>query len=257
MSTINEMFTTTETSTAATSNARNLAGTAQLTNVANELVAQCIKGINEDLESYKVDFDASQKDHGAMDTLIGRLANLDAVNIDFLKELTEETLEGMMKSQQSKRSRAKSKVMTIDNYKSMMAGAIAEGLVRMALGKEKSAGGSGRQTTLVVFDDAKLEALKDDQDQLKKELRNVQSKKSILKAKADFTTDDERWQALLVAESQLKAIRDNTTTTLVEVEVDTTKNKLAEVLGDVDIQTLKSADSKELLNKIKQLLEAE
>lgn len=105
----------------------------------------------------------------------------------------------------------------------------------------------------VDFTAEQLEELRENQERLKKELRNVQSKKSIMKSKADFSEDDERWQALLVAEEQLKSIRVSTGRTQV-VKVDETKEKLAEVLADVDPSSLKAGDSKALLAQIKELL---
>ena len=249
---INEMFNATE-NNEKTTNARTLAGTAQLTAVANELVAQCIKKLNDNLEEYREDFEASKHDHNAMDKLLARLIDYDNVDVKFIKELEETTVDGMLKSQQSKRSRAKSKVMTLDNYKNMMAGAIAENLIRKATGKVKSARGARRMSDSVDFTAEQLEELKNDQDRLKKEIRNIQSKKSIMKSKADFSEEDPRWQALLAAEEQLKSIRISTGRTHV-VKVDETKEALAEKLADVDIEHLKAADSKELLAQIKAMI---
>ena len=249
---INEMFNATE-NNEATTNARNLAGTAQLTAVANELVTKCISELNDNLDTYRDEFTASQKDHSVMDALLAKLIDFDTIDVEFIKELDEATVDGMLKSQQSKRSRAKSKAMTMDNYKSMMSGAIAENLIRKATGKVKSAGGARRMSGSVDFTAEQLEELREDQERLKKELRNVQSKKSIMKSKADFSEDDERWQALLVAEEQLKSIRVSTGHTQV-VKVDETKEKLAEVLADVDPSSLKAGDSKALLAQIKELL---
>lgn len=252
MSNINEMFNATE-NNEATSNARNLAGTAQLTSVANELVAQCIKTLNDNLDEYREDFEASKHDHNAMDTLLAKLIDFDTIDVEFIKELDEATVDGMLKSQQSKRSRAKGKVMTMDNYKSMMSGAIAENLIRKATGKVKSAGGARRMSGSVDFTAEQLEALQADQEQLKKELRNVQSKKSIMKSKADFSEEDERWQALLVAEEQLKSIRVSTGRTQV-VKVDETKEKLAEMLSEVDTDHMRTSDVKDMLAQVKALL---
>lgn len=252
MSNINEMFNATE-NNEATSNARNLAGTAQLTSVANELVAQCIKTLNDNLDEYREDFEASKHDHNAMDKLLAKLIDFDTVDVEFIKELDETTVDGMLKSQQSKRSRAKGKVMTMDNYKSMMSGAIAENLIRKATGKVKSAGGARRMSGSVDFTAEQLEALQADQEQLKKELRNVQSKKSIMKSKADFSEEDERWQALLVAEEQLKSIRVTTGGTKV-VKVDETKEKLAEMLSEVDTDHMRTSDVKDMLAQVKALL---
>lgn len=252
MSNINEMFNATE-NNEATSNARNLAGTAQLTSVANELVAKCISELNDNLDTYRDEFAASQKDHSAMDALLAKLIDFDTIDVEFIKELDETVVDGMLKSQQSKRSRAKGKVMTMDNYKSMMSGAIAENLIRKATGKVKSAGGARRMSGSVDFTAEQLEALQADQEQLKKELRNVQSKKSIMKSKADFSEEDERWQALLVAEEQLKSIRVTTGGTKV-VKVDETKEKLAEMLSEVDTDHMRTSDVKDMLAQVKALL---
>ncbi len=249
---INEMFNATETNEA-TANARSLAGTAQLTAVANEYVASTIKVLNDNFEQYREAFEASKKDHSAMDALLAQIIDFDAINVEFIKELDETVVDGMLKSQQSKRSRAKSKAMTMDNYRSMMAGAIAENLIRKATGKVKSAGGARRLSGSVDFSAEQLEALKEDQEQLKKEIRNVQSKKSIMKSKADFSEEDERWQALLVAEEQLKSVRVSTGGTKV-VKVDETKEKLAEMLNEVDTNHMKAADVKDILAQVKALL---
>jgi len=249
---INELFNTETNETTAT-NSRSLAGTAQLTATANELVAECVKKLNDNLDEYNEAFAASRSDHSAMDQLIAQLVDLDAVDVEFIKQLDEETVDGMLKSQQSKRSRAKGKAMTLDNYKSMMSGAIAECLIRKATGKTKSAGGARRMSGSVEFTAEQLEELRADQDRLKKEIRNVQSKKSIMKSKADFSEEDPRWQALLIAEEQLKGIRETTSRATV-VKVDETREKLAEVLADVDPNSLKAGDSKALLAKIKELI---
>ena len=252
MSNINEMFNATE-NNETTANARNLAGTAQLTSVANELAAECIKKLDDNFEEYHEDFEASKHDHSAMDALLAKLIDYDNVDVEFIKELEEATVDGMLKSQQSKRSRAKSKAMTMDNYKSMMTGAIAENLIRKATGKVKSAGGARRMSGSVDFTAEQLEELKEDQERLKKEIRNVQSKKSIMKSKADFSEEDPRWQALLVAEEQLKSIRVSTGRTQV-VKVDETKDALAEKFAEVDLEHLKASESKELLAQIRAMI---
>ena len=252
MSNINEMFNATE-NNETTTNSRSLAGTAQLTSVANELAAECIKKLDDNFEEYHEDFEASKHDHSAMDALLAKLIDYDNVDVEFIKELEEATVDGMLKSQQSKRSRAKSKAMTMDNYKSMMTGAIAENLIRKATGKVKSAGGARRMSGSVDFTAEQLEELKEDQERLKKEIRNVQSKKSIMKSKADFSEEDPRWQALLVAEEQLKSIRVSTGRTHV-VKVDETKDALAEKFAEVDLEHLKASESKELLAQIRAMI---
>ena len=249
---INEMFNTVE-NNETTTNARSLAGTAQLTSVANTLVADCMAKLSEQLDDYKELFMESQKDHNAMDKLLALLIDFDSIDVEFISSLDEQTVDGMLKSQQSKRSRAKNKLMTMDNYKNMMAGAIAENLIRKATGKVKMVAGIRRVSGSLDFTEEELEQLKEDQERLKKEIRNIQSKKSIMKAKEDFTEEDERWKRLLEVEEQLKSLRVSTRATRV-VKVDETKEKLASAFADVDLEHIKAADSKALLAQIKEML---
>ena len=249
---INEMFNTVE-NNETTTNARSLSGTAQLTSVANTLVADCMAKLSEQLDDYKELFMESQKDHNAMDKLLALLIDFDSIDVEFISSLDEQTVDGMLKSQQSKRSRAKNKLMTMDNYKNMMAGAIAENLIRKATGKVKMATGIRRTSGSLDFTEEELEQLKEDQERLKKEIRNIQSKKSIMKAKEDFTEEDEHWKKLLEVEEQLKSLRVSTRATRV-VKVDETKEKLASAFADVDLEHIKAADSKALLAQIKEML---
>lgn len=255
MSNINEMFNESENSEVS-ANSRSLAGTAQLTSIASELVAETIKTLNDNIEDHYEAFEASKSSHSAMDALLTQFIDYSYIDVEFLKKLDEAAIDSMLKSQQSKRSRAKSKAMTLDNYKSMMNGAIAENLIRFATGKVKSAGGARRMAGSVDFTAEQLESLQNDQEQLRKEIRNVQSKKSIMKSKADFSEDDDRWQELLVAEEQLKNIRVSKAITTV-VKVDETKDKLVEALANVDIDHLKAGDSKQLLAEIAKLISSE
>ena len=250
MSNINEMFSAEENGTTAVST-RGLAGTAQLTSVSNNLVASTLITLNGDFAQYKETFEASKADHNSMDKMLSQLINFAEVDVEFLKELPDDVTEGMLKSQQSKRSRSKGKVMTMDNYKAMMSAAIAENLIRTATGKAKSSGGANRQSGTVEFSEERLAELAADQEQLKKELRNVQSKKSIMKTKADFSEEDDRWQALLVAEAQLKGIR------VVRervIKVDDNKNLLESKHEGIDFEHLKADDSKALLAQIAELI---
>ena len=239
----------TENNTAATVSSRGLAGTAQLTAIASELANNIIAEMNEHIEVYADDIKSSQADHNAMDALINKFSTLDAADVDFLKELSEETLDGMLKSQQSKRSRVKGKAMTLDNYRSLMTAAIAENLIRRATGKEKHASGTRRASGSVEYTIEELEKLSIDQEALRKEIRNVQSKKSIMKSKANFSEDDERWIAMCKVEQQLKDMRVSTSEPKV-VEVDTTKNAVNELLAGADLHSMKANDAKALLERI-------
>lgn len=255
MSTLNEMFATDATQEA-TTGSRGLAGTAQLTALSSEITQAIISIVNDNYDEYKDLMLASKTDNNSMDKLINKAYDLTTVDINFLQELSEEVTTGMLKSQQSKRSRSKSKVMTIDNYRTMMTAAIAENLIRLATGKDKASSGSRRLSGSVEYTEEQLLEYETNQELLKKELRNVQSKKSIMKSKADFDETDDRWKALLIAEMQLKERR-VTGGAVHVVQVDSTKDALSTMLETVDVEHLKAADSKELLEQIKHMIAGE
>lgn len=246
---INELF---GTNIETTTNARTLAGTAALTQVASAGAAHAIRRMEADIENYRDRIALSATDSAELDKLIDELKPLvDIESDDPLRFLDEDTVESMLKSQQSKRSRAKGKAMTLDNYKTLMTAAIAEDILRELYNKPKQAGGAKRRGS-VEFTTEQLDALSADQVQLRKEIRNIQSKKSIMKSKADFDESSEAWQQLLTVESTLKGLRVGGRSSTV-VEVDTTKDALADVLEGVDIEHLKAADAKELLARISEL----
>lgn len=250
---INELFGTTATVT--TVNARSLTGTAQLTNLASTVADNIIKAMEADIETYRPRIQESAQDGKAMDELIDELGDINPDEAEFLTELDDHTIDGILKSQQSKRSRAKSKQMTLDNYRTLMTAAIAENIVRIVVGKPKNNAGFRNTTGSVNYTIEQLEALGADQNALRKEIRNIQSKKSIMKSKADFDESDERWQALLKAEQQLKDMRIGGTTQT--IEIDTTKNALIDLFENVDIAKLKSAEAHEMLERIYSLVGAE
>lgn len=233
---------------ATTVGARSLAGTAQLTSIANTIAQDLINKISDETETYGEQFENSKVDHNAMDALINSMTDLSTVETEFLKELDEETLNSMLKSQQSKRSRSKNKTMTLDNYRNLMAGAVSELLIRQVMGKAKSSMGYRRASGSVEYTAEELEMYKNDQDALKREIRNVQSKKSIMKSKVDFTEADERWGQLLAAEETLKGMRVGGG--VKTVVVDKTGEQLKAELGDKDIDSLKATDAKALLKKL-------
>lgn len=246
---INELFETRENNGVGAT--RGLPGTAELTALANQTATDIIKSMEANIDVYREKLQASSKDNNVLDALIDELAPLSEIDADFLTQLDDETIEGMLKSQQSKRSRARGKAMTLDNYRALLSAAIAENLIREKTGRTKTSG--GMRSTLTELTPEKLEELAANQQQLRKEIRNIQSKKSIMKSKADFDESSEAWQQLLKVEQMLKDMRVGGHTTSV-VEVDTTKNELQDMLADVDPSHLNAADSKELLAKIANMI---
>ena len=229
-----------------------LDSTANLTRISTDIAREILKIAEADAESFQQKIVDSQQSHDIMDELIDETYNLTTVDVEFLKAEGEEVLDRMIKSQQSKRSRAKSKEMTLDNYITMLTGAVAENLLRIAANKPKSAGGGGARRGTVTYSEEELEAFANDPEALKRAIRNVQSKKSIDKSKADWDPESERWLELLEAEEQLKAIRDGQT---VEAEKAIEKTgQLEEMLASVDPKDLKATDAKEMLESIKQML---
>lgn len=229
--------------------ANQLEKTAQLTTQAMSIANQMMKAIDgmpEDQQPAYADMiTSSMKDHDAMDELIELVVNLDNEDIAYLQEETESTLDKMIKSQQSKRSRSKGKVMTLDNYKTMLTGAIAENLLRIAANKPKSTAGSSA-AGITGYSVDELTKLSMNKEELAKAIRNIQSKKSIAKSKAGFTVDSDKWQQLLIAEAQLKALRDGAVTQ--KTIADSRITKIEEALKDVgDPATLKAPDAKALL----------
>lgn len=252
---INELFGTNENTTTAAG--RGLHGTAELTAVASAAAHRIVKAMEADIETYRPRIQKSAQDTRELNAIIDEFRPLhDLAEDHILMNLDDETVESMLKSQQSKRSRAKSKAMTLDNYVSLLTAAIAEDILREIYNKPKSAGGFQRAAGSVDYTIEQLEALGNDQEALRKEIRNIQSKKSIMRSKADFDEADPRWQALLKAEQQLKDMRVGGRSATV-VEVDKTKDALAELLAGKDISKMKSAEAHELLEYVAAMVNAD
>lgn len=251
---LKELFTD-EARVVKTGGSNQLTKTAQLTQIATDIANEIFAKITAEPEAYQAQVLASQKSHDAMDDLINELHPLGTVDVSFLQTETEETLEKMIRSQQSKRSRAKSKPMTKENYLTMMVGAVAENLLRLAAGKPKSAGG-GAVMGDIGFSPEDLEHLAQYPEDLKKAIRNIQSKKSIMKAKKDFDPQNPRWLQLLRAEQQLKELRDRVNGSVAKEakEALEAKQKLEEMLATKDINSLPPEEAKQLLDAVKEML---
>lgn len=235
--------------------ANQLANTAQLTATATKVANEILEVLRKRGNEMAAQIEASQESHDAMDDLINDIYPLHELNLSFLERINDEEIEKMLRSQQSKRSRAKSKVMNLENYKTMMTGAIAENLLRMASGKAKNTG-SGVVMQDIGFSAEDLEKLAEFPEDLKKAIRNVQSKKSIMKHKSDFDPTSPRWLQLIAAEQQLKEIRDTGNAALSEEA----RNALAaqkhveEVLSNVDTETMSAEEAKAMLDSLKEML---
>ena len=243
-------------STNVTAGTRGLPGTAELTAIATNAAHRIVKAMEEDIDAYRDRIQKSTADSRELERIISEFkpfADIEDDNI--LRSLEDVTVENILKSQQSKRSRAKSKAMTLDNYVVLLSAAIAEDILRELYNKPKTASGR-RIASTVDYTGAQLEAFAEDQEALRREIRNIQSKKSIMKSKADFNESDERWLALLKAEQQLKDLRVGGHTAHV-VEVDRTKDALAEMLAGADLGDMKAADARKMLEDISKLVQSQ
>lgn len=234
--------------------------TARLTAIASKVARDIMSAVEANEEHFAPMVIAAQKSHAAMDALILDAYNFDGIEteIDFLNDETDEILANMTKSQQSKRSRLKSMTMTLSTFTSMMTGAIAEILLRKTTGATKQNVGGGTRTGSKSYSEELLQELAADTERLGREIRNVQSKKSIMKSRADFDENSENWLHLLEAEIALKALRPitakgarpTTTTTIPDPRL----GSVLTMMSDIDVDTLKAASAKEILAAIKAAL---
>lgn len=232
-----------------------LNATAELTSLATQIANEILQTVTSDA-SYAEDVKASQQEHSNMDKLIELVYPLAEVDIQFLNYEKEDVADKMIRSQQSKRSRAKGKPMTQENYRTMLVGAISENLLRIAFNKPKGVYSGLSTSGEVTYTEEQLEALANDPIALGKAIRNVQSKKSIEKSKEGFDVEGERWVQLLVAESQLKEIRNqaNGLATAATQQAVEAKDKAAELLASADLGSMNAKDAKALLAELEQTL---
>lgn len=234
-------------------NGRTLTGTVQLQMQAAEIkksvIAQLEEAMNgEQAEELEAAMLKAQSDNNAMDELVQRFTDIGSADVDWLKGNAE--ADKMLASVQSKRSRLKTKEATYDVFVQMVEASISEQLIRVATGKTKGNGGATRVRGSVEYTEEQLAAYAEDQDALKREIRNIQSKKSIMKSKAGFSEQDAYWIKLLDAEAQLKALRVGTTSKTVVVQPDPIREQLKDMIGDTDISKMNKADMAALLANI-------
>lgn len=221
-----------------------LNGTATLTAQASVVVTDIFDKLDANFEAYADLFEDSKLKHSSMDELINKLTNnLDDYDISFVDAFDDADITQMLKSQASKRSRLKGKEMTMDNYANMLNAAVSEDMLRKAIGKAKAA---GRHGVSHGYSDEYVEALLEDQNEIRRELRNIQSKQCSLRKKHpdDYAELDEYKKLEEVAET-LKASRVASNAPRVSK-----LNNIKEALN-VDAENLDLAEALELLNTIK------
>lgn len=236
MTNLNNLFTA---NTKETKGKRALSGTAEMTANAEVVVNNIFEELSNCYDDYAETFEQSKVDANAMDTLINQFTDdFSDVDVSFLEKYDDEELKAMLKSQQSKRSRSKSKEMTIDNYNAMMNAAVCELMIRTATGRAKTRT-AGRGSS--IYTEEYLNSLADDQHELRRELRNVQSKMCIFRKKhPDDHSEFDEYQELMRVENTLKEMR---------VPIEGHRVKMSEVTAalDVDANALSLEEAQQLI----------
>lgn len=273
-----KLFANSNESQKVTTGGNQLAMTAALTSHSMKLAKQLMDVVDNNKEEWAHHVIASMQSHDRMNELVEEILHLGGVeevavetedgekeivtegipaeDISYLNGVSESELEKMIRSQQSKRSRAKSKadkegLLSVENYTMMLTGAIAENLLRLHANKPKSSGG-GVPRSETGFTDEELNEFRADQEKLKKAIRNVQSKKSIYLSKDGNTKDDPYFLRLQADEQTLKDIRDNGNSVVTAQIVEA--NKKAEELLSTLPEDIKAEDALKILAELKGVL---
>lgn len=242
MTNLNNLFTA---DAKETKGKRALSGTAEMTANAEVVVNSVLEALSNSYDDHAELFEQSKVDANAMDMLISEFTNkFEDVEVNFLEKYDDDELKSMLKSQQSKRSRSKSKDMTMDNYKSMMNAAVCELMIRKCTGNAKTRT-AGRGSNM--YTDEFLNSMAEDQHELRRELRNVQSKMCIFRKKhpEDFLDFDE-YKELERVEATLKEMR---------VPIEGHRVKMSDVTAalDVDVNALNLEDAQQLIAELQKL----
>jgi hypothetical protein len=141
----------------------------------------------------------------------------------------------------------------MDNYLSILTQAVGEMLIRTALEKPKGTSfGAGRARDTITYTEDELLAYSENQEVLRREIRNVASKKSVYKRKIgdkfteEFAATDPIWLELMKADEQLKNVR----VAIPRAPLTTFREKISSIIGETNLETVKGAEAKRLLNEI-------
>lgn len=238
----------------ATLSHKALDGTAELNTLAIEIANTALTTMLNDLTAYGEDMKASQTDNEVLDTLVDTFITDEhrAKALDICKDKSHELCIQILKSQQSCRSRTRHKAMTKGNYKRLLVTAICERLLRGAANMPNgSLNGKSAAASLEPYTKEELVELAKDQDNVRRILRNVQSKKTGCKKLPNYESSD-RWHKLEVLTAQLISIRQPMPKNHGKPRL----AKLEELMEGVDLSQINLDDCKELLSQMKQTIDA-
>lgn len=231
-----------------TTGLRRLDCTAALVQYSDEKARNLLNTVNGNKEFEDL-LKQSFSDSSAQDKLIADV--LGSLSTESVSEADEPQLKKLLASQQSKRSRAKGKDMTVANYLAMMSAAIAETIIRTTLGQPRgTAGQTG--TALVVLTDEELQAYSKDLDLTNRKIRSLQSWCSTHK---HLGVDGPEYAIVRGNIAALQALRPASTSIKV-VKEDPRITEIRSKLSNVDISKLKAAEKDALVESILKQLEA-
>jgi hypothetical protein len=213
--------------------------TMQCTDLANELYTK-ITTNEEWTTEYIIPI---LQDHDKLDRFIAEQAPFDETEFEWLVETDSGLVDRMIKSQQSKRSRSKGKQMTQQTVHAILVGAYAENVLRKVCNKPKNqlAASIG---SVVEYTPEQLAELQADQDNLRRHIRNLQSRASIMKSKIGFDENDPKYVSLLDWQERLKELR------VGAIAAPRANPAVVEMLKDKDFNNMKPTEAKELLAQI-------
>lgn len=230
-----------------------LALTANLTQVSTIIANDIVNRIDNDDNAESIVLSMYQ-DNNVLNHEVAIQLEAHPTDIEWLQSISIDDAVKMLKSQQSKRSRAKSATMSLTNFKTMLTAAVAEELLRRAHSISRTTVGASRMTELVLTDEM-IETYKNDQTKLAKAIRNIQSKKSVMKKKENFDESSEEWMKLLEYETALKSLRSNSNAVdMKTIEKAKKADEVEQMLTNLDTSKMKKADLEEALEKMKLMM---
>lgn len=197
-----------------TTKAATIPASTQLAQVADSVANQLIEKFNQlsEEEANDCTVAAFESNSSMLNALIDNKVLTDDVICSELYSITDDDATRLLKSQQSKQSRSKSAGLSIQNFKKMASATVAVHLIRTQCGLTSNR--TGRQSEgLKPLTEETQQWYAANQFELGKAIRNIQSKKSILKKKMVDGGTDEQLQLMdeyVDYETTLKSLRSNT-----------------------------------------------
>lgn len=225
--------------------------TAVLTRMSNEYALQVLDAIADNEDEYRELVEESRTNSNLLADIIEKSKVLEGESFDEYELDNEEAIK-IMKSQQSKRSRLKSKgTETFEGYKTYLSAFIGETIIRTIADIKRASSGPRGRFSYEPYTEEELIEFKENQHRLASALRNLQSRKCILK-KEDSEEAAAKIEQLIIKEDQLKQHRDSSQLTS-KSQFYTKIVEHMEAIGD--ISELKVKEAREALQVIASIID--